>query len=232
MESSILAIELSQRSGGVAIVSPKGHVEEIEVAGGRRESDDLAPAVAQVLERCGLGFKNLAGIAVDVGPGGFTGLRISLSLVQAIAEVHALPVHAVPAALVAIASTPGIERSVGVVDVCLAAKRESVWRTRFTRQEPTECWRAMARGGLVEEAGDLSDVGVMLGDEHLGSELRDAYVQADVDIVTPHVGAATVGRLALEQHPDVVRPTDPAQLLPIYPREPEAVRVWRDKTPR
>ena len=50
----ILAIELSQRRGGVAIVDPARRVHSIEVAGGRRDRDDLAPAVAAVLAAAGL----------------------------------------------------------------------------------------------------------------------------------------------------------------------------------
>ena len=231
-DSPVLSIELSQRLGGVAVILGSGRIETIEVAGGRRETDDLAPAIEAVLDRSGLEPASLGSLAVDVGPGGFTGLRISVALAQMLAEVHRLPVYAASSALVAIASTPGLDRAVGVVDVCVAAKRESAWRTRFVRSTVDERWRAAGDGEAIDETGDVGQVDLLLADEHLGAGLRAAYETADVDIATPSFSAAALARLVIEEDPNLRRFEDAAQLLPIYPRIPEAVRVWRNKTPR
>lgn len=228
----VLSIELSQREGGVAIVSRSGRHASVDVAGGRRDTDDLAPAVESAFERASIDPSEVGRLAVDVGPGGFTGLRISVAFAQMFAEVRRIPVFAAPSSLVAIASTPDLTTRTGLVDVCVAAKRESVWRTRFMRTDANAPWRVVEAGGLVETAGGLDDVDLVLADDHLGDGLRDAYRAAGVSRIDPTYSAETLGELVLADHPDVRRLEDPAQLLPIYPRIPEAVRVWREKIPR
>ncbi len=228
----MLSIELSQRAGGVAVVDSSGRNASVDVVGGRRETDDLAPAVATVLKRAGLEPSDLRGVAVDVGPGGFTGVRVSVAFAQMFAEAIGVPVFAVPSPLVATASTPGLEESVGIVDVCVAAKNESAWRTRFVRATVDELWRISEAGRLVEALGDLSKVDLLLADEHLGDTLRDAYRDAAIGVIEPGYSACALGGLVLDGHPDLRRIEDPAQLLPIYPRVPEAVRVWRTRIPR
>ncbi len=69
---SVLAIELSQRTGGVALLEADGTLHEVIVEGGRRDQDELAPAVARVLAAAGSNVGSISIVAVDVGPGGFT----------------------------------------------------------------------------------------------------------------------------------------------------------------
>lgn len=230
--SPVLSIELSQRAGGVAVVDASGRNASVDVVGGRRETDDLAPAVATVLEQAGLDPADLEGVAVDVGPGGFTGVRVSVAFAQMFAEAIGVPVFAAPSPLVAIASASGLEDAVGTVDVCVAAKNESAWRTRFGRATVGGMWQICEAGCLIEAAGDLSQVDLLLADEHLGATLREAYRDSEIRVIKPAYSASALGGLVLDGHPDVRRIEDPAQLLPIYPRDPEAVRVWRNRIPR
>jgi tRNA threonylcarbamoyladenosine biosynthesis protein TsaB len=57
---------------------------------------DLAPAVAQALSRPGAQVADLQALAVAIGPGSFTGLRIGLALAKGMALAHHLPLIGIP----------------------------------------------------------------------------------------------------------------------------------------
>ncbi len=223
----VLAIELSQRSGGVAVIDSDGRGTEVAVAGGRRDRDEVAPALATALADAGVAADALRTVAVDVGPGGFTGLRISVAIGQALAEAVGAQVVAVPGALVAAGSTPEIDSVVGRVLVLSAAKAGSAWGTLLERSSSSSAWTIRGRPGIVEGPPDEA-LSAVLADEHLDATFRGA-IPGSVPIVEPRFSALGLGRAALAGGADVVVHDDPARLQPLYPREPEAVRIWRER---
>ncbi len=225
----LLAIELSQRVGGVALIGADGREHVAVVAGGRRDVDELAPAVAAVLAEAELDAASISTVAVDVGPGGFTGLRISVAIGQAIAEAANASVVAVPGAVVALASTPEVAGVAGRALVLSAAKAGTAWGTLFERTDAGRDWTVVGQPGILDgpPSGPLA---VVLADEHLDGEFR-AAIPREVPIVVPRFDAAALAKRALVGGPGLVVHADPARLQPLYPREPEAVRIWRERHP-
>ncbi len=240
----VLGIELSQREGGVAVVGPEGAVHARPVSGGRRDRDELLPAIQETLAEAGGSVRDLTLVAVDIGPGGFTGLRISTATGQAIAEGVGVPAMGIPGAEVAAAtfidhqrsrdSATGIATEIAVVS---AVRDGSGWETRLVRDPASPDWRV--RGTPEIRHAPPEDVELVLADEHLPSAWRETLLARGVAVVDPRFEAAVLARLALEVRGDGVRDRkgwvyaeDPAKLLPIYPRVPEAVRLWQERSAR
>jgi tRNA threonylcarbamoyladenosine biosynthesis protein TsaB len=92
---ALLAIETSTRVCGVAIVESSGNrkvlFEKDELAD-RAHSRVLLPMIDEALLTTGLTGRELDAIAVSVGPGSFTGLRIGLATAKGLAMAWELPV--------------------------------------------------------------------------------------------------------------------------------------------
>jgi tRNA threonylcarbamoyladenosine biosynthesis protein TsaB len=94
----ILGIDTTGKSGGVTLAegAEQGFrvFESAGIAGGTF-SAQLVPTVAELLARHGFKARDLEGFAVASGPGSFTGLRVGLSAVKAMAETLRRPIATV-----------------------------------------------------------------------------------------------------------------------------------------
>jgi tRNA threonylcarbamoyladenosine biosynthesis protein TsaB len=98
----LLAVDTSGKNGSLALarVEPGQGGREISVlevvplAGGAF-SAQLVPKIAALLKRCGHNKSDLGGFAVVSGPGSFTGLRVGLAAIKALAEVLQQPIAAI-----------------------------------------------------------------------------------------------------------------------------------------
>ena len=96
----LLAVDTSGKNGSIALarVTP-GHsdveiVEVLPLTGGAF-SAQLVPQIAALLQTHGYGKNDLGAFAVASGPGSFTGLRVGLAAVKALAEVLQKPIAAI-----------------------------------------------------------------------------------------------------------------------------------------
>ena len=92
----LLAVESATLSGGVALLDGDRLLGEITLNIAITHSERLMSAVDRLLADCGLAPADLGGLAVSVGPGSFTGLRVGLATVKALAMALDLPVAPVP----------------------------------------------------------------------------------------------------------------------------------------
>jgi tRNA threonylcarbamoyladenosine biosynthesis protein TsaB len=98
----LLAIDTSGKQGSIALAragepTAEGDFEVIEIAPlvGGTFSAQLIPQIAELLSRNGFMKNAIGAFAVVSGPGSFTGLRIGLAAVKALAEVLGKPIAAV-----------------------------------------------------------------------------------------------------------------------------------------
>lgn len=123
-----LAVETSTLSGGAALLDGDLVVAEYVMDIRLTHSERLMATIDRLLTDTGWTVRELEGLAVSVGPGSFTGLRIGLSTVKGLALALAIPIAAVPtldamAAMLPFAALP-------VVPVLDARKRE-VYASRY-----------------------------------------------------------------------------------------------------
>src|SRR5918999_3428843 len=88
----VLGIETSTPLAGVAIGSEQGIVASATVSRGAGYNEFLLPAIRFCLTEAGLGYRNVGGIAVSLGPGLFTGMRVGVATGKALAQTLSVPI--------------------------------------------------------------------------------------------------------------------------------------------
>ncbi len=78
----ILAFDTSLQACSAAVLSAAGPVAALCEPMERGHAERLLPMIAEVMARAGLGFAELDRIAVTVGPGTFTGVRVGIAAAQ------------------------------------------------------------------------------------------------------------------------------------------------------
>lgn len=122
----LLSVETSGRQGSIALVRADApvtdvsartcHVLEVVALTGGMFSAQLVPLVAELLARHGFVKSDISAFIVASGPGSFTGLRVGLAAIKALAEVLQKPIAAV-SLLEAIALSSGVQgRAAAVLD--------------------------------------------------------------------------------------------------------------------
>ncbi len=166
----------------------------------------LAPVVEQVMREAGVEFAKLDRVAVIVGPGSFTGVRVGVSFARAMALALDIPAVGV-SSLEALDTLPQAGRVLGA----LAAKRRpplrSWWVQRLVDGRGTEAPGEAEEGGVLELAASVDSV---CGQAEGLPDLR-APVLAGVPSAI--AAAQFAARMPGENLP-------PAR--PIYVREPDA----------
>jgi tRNA threonylcarbamoyladenosine biosynthesis protein TsaB len=88
----LLGIATATSQVGVALSGVDGPLASLHVRRGRRHAELLAPAIETITRMAGIGTQQIGRIAVDVGPGLFTGLRVGVATAKALAAALDLPI--------------------------------------------------------------------------------------------------------------------------------------------
>jgi tRNA threonylcarbamoyladenosine biosynthesis protein TsaB len=102
----LLAVDTSTAQVGLAVYDGAQVIGEYAWRSSQRHTVELAPAVSELLARCGLTMEDIRALAVALGPGSFTSLRVGLSLVKGFALARQLPVIGIPTLDILAAAQP------------------------------------------------------------------------------------------------------------------------------
>lgn len=91
----ILGISTSSNIASVAISKDTECIKELNINNNKTHSETLVPLINELLNETNIKLQDIDLIACDNGPGSFTGIRIGISTVKAIAESLNIPVIAV-----------------------------------------------------------------------------------------------------------------------------------------
>jgi tRNA threonylcarbamoyladenosine biosynthesis protein TsaB len=92
----ILAIDTATRCASIALYNRTGVLAEESWRSENNHSVEVMPAITRLMERQGVPLQDLTGIAVALGPGSFTGLRIGMSLAKGLSFALQVPILGVP----------------------------------------------------------------------------------------------------------------------------------------
>ena len=223
-DTVLLAIETSQRQGGVALRNREGQIHVEALNESKRHDDDLMPAIERLFAKANLMPRDLEAVAVSIGPGGFTGLRIAITTAKMFAQTVGAKLLAVPSALVVAQS---IKDEPGPILIMLAGKKDTAWMTHLERVEGV--WKIQGVPGLIEAGHiDYQGISVVVADQYLPESMRTGAEHAGVSILEP-----LFDPMACLQVGDRFATADlyieSGKLNPLYPRPPEAVSLWKQR---
>ena len=92
----ILGIETATHQVGCAIGGHEGVIALFESSRDRRHAETLVPAIQFVTKQARIGLDEIGAVAVDVGPGLYTGLRVGVAAAKAMASALRVPMVGVP----------------------------------------------------------------------------------------------------------------------------------------
>lgn len=213
--------EVSQRAGAWSIVG-KIATESLRRQSGRE--DDMMPAIDRLCKRVGTTAASIGLVAVSVGPGGFTALRVAVTVGNAIAFATGAACVAIPSALVVASRV----KCSGRVAVLLASKGETSFATVFAPGWDSGASMTGPEGMLVR-ATDIAglDVEMLIADKFLPTPIREAAERAGIKVAVPQFDPAACLELGCR-----LPAARPGSLAPLYPREPEAVTLWKARQKR
>ena len=230
----ILGIESATAQVGVAVGGHEGVIASAHSARDRRHAENLTPQIEFVCGQARVELSEIGCIAVDVGPGLFTGLRVGLASAMALAYGLGVPMIGVSSLdLGAFA----VEHSRRTVVPCYDARRGEVFSARY-KPVPGGVQRVdEPRVSTPEElAADLVASGeevLLVGD---GSErYRDVFSKiSHVEFAGTGLSFPSARSLVELAHPRAMREefVAPNEIEPMYLRLPDAEINWKTRDGR
>lgn len=222
----ILGIETATEQVGVALGGHEGVIATFEVARGRHHAEILTPAIEFVCRQAEIGLDEIGCVAVDVGPGLFTGMRVGLSAAKALAFALRIPMIGISS--LDLLAFPSRHTDRVVVPVIDARKSEIFWA--MYRQVPGGVQQVTTPtvGPVDDLVADLlarSQEVLCVGDgaERYRDEIVEGYHCEVSGPAHPSPGALVQLAHARALREDWVRPDE---IEPIYLRAPDAKINW------
>jgi tRNA threonylcarbamoyladenosine biosynthesis protein TsaB len=170
------------------------------------------PAIDRVMRDAGLGYADLDAIAVGIGPGTFTGLRIGIATARGIAHARGLPLHPV-LSLAALAA--GIESEVALP--LIDARRGEVFGAAYSNGAELEPPFALP----PEDAAARAPAGALAaGDGSI--RFREALEHAGIRVAPGDSRMHVVRGLHICRLAATVEPAPAESVIPCYLRAPDA----------
>ena len=177
----------------------------------RGHQERLAPMAAEVMAEAGQAFDGLQLVAVTIGPGSFTGLRVGLAFAKGLALALDIPCVGV-GALEALAAS---EADAGFVVAAVDAKRGQIWLQVFIDGKPAMAPDAVAPEIAAARLAELWPGGPATLVGSAAAQLSGVIPAAHVS-TRPAPDPVAVARIALRQRPPYPPPR------PLYLRAPDA----------
>ena len=235
---AMVAIETATETVGVAVRTPAGLDAVFTLTGRRRHVETLTPALQHLLGQVGLVPSDLGVVAVDVGPGLFTGLRVGVAAAKGLAQALGIGVVCATS-LDILTAAAGAAGHHGPVLACVDARRGEVFASVATPGHDAGGDRASQRSApsaqigaalfapdeLVTALRTLDGVKVLAVGDGAVRYAGTLATVSDVEILTASLSYPPPGALldlAAARLAAGETPVAPASVVPLYMREADA----------
>ena len=215
----ILAIETSTRAAGVAAVFDGKIFAENLRESPQSFSETLMPQVEEVIKISGA-FENLDAVAVSIGPGSFTGLRIGLATAKALAYAWKIKIIGVPT-LHALSYNFPCAKVLPLID----AQKNRAYCQLFENFLPLSKLEVKPIDEAVKEAGELDGEIFLCGDvlHKIKIPLPPNVRLAPPNLKMPRASSVAICAADLKKFDNVMN------LEPLYVRRSEAEELWEKR---
>jgi tRNA threonylcarbamoyladenosine biosynthesis protein TsaB len=216
----LLAIDTATRWLGLALHDGRKVIAEVGWQSVNTQTVELAPTVAALLNRAAIEAADLAGIAVAIGPGSYTGLRIGVGFAKGLALANNRRLIGVPTLDILAAALPRSDRPLVVI---AEAGRSNVWAGFYKWKG--KGWQTTRQPALLdwENLIDLVEPTAIMAGEITAEAAKLIRISKKKLLLTPAADStrrsgflAEIGWFRLRRG----RTDDPAELSPLYLREP------------
>ncbi|HSG41784.1 MAG TPA: tRNA (adenosine(37)-N6)-threonylcarbamoyltransferase complex dimerization subunit type 1 TsaB [Anaerolineales bacterium] len=210
----LLAVDTSTTQVGIALYDGAQVIGEFAWRSSQRHTVELAPAISDLLTRCGLTMDEVKALGVALGPGSFTSLRVGLALAKGLALSKDIPLIGISTLDILAQAQPASKLPLGVAI--------QAGRSRFALgwyKNSKEGWQAEGQARIVtidEINAEVESPSILCGE--FPAETRQTIKNKNLQLVSP---AGSIRRPAILaeltwarwQADDV---DDAASLSPIY----------------
>lgn len=214
----LLAIDTATKYMSVALHDGETVLGEQTWLAGNRHTVALAPSIVEMFKACEVERSAISAVAVAIGPGSYTGLRIGVSFAKGLAGARRLPLVGMTTLEMSVRAQPPSDRDLLAV---VPAGRGRVIVNKYHWQ--ADAWRSASEPRLLEWADAVAwvDAPTLVTGE-IDQDGRDALANLpDVALVPPAFRLRRAGFLAeyaweqLRQSSDPRR-FDAVSVMPIY----------------
>lgn len=210
----VLAFDTTAAACSVALVKDGvalAHIRELMDQG---QAEILMPQIEEVMQETGLAYSALDRIAVTIGPGSFTGVRVGLSAARALGLAAGKPVIGISSLETIAAAVPEVERGRHAhILAAVDTKRGDLYVQVFAARDLSSCAEVVALPP-TEIADWLGAKDVVVTGDGAGAALAH-LPGAAASAADPLPDAVVLARLAQTRAPD------PAGPLPLYVLPPK-----------
>ncbi len=223
----VLGVESSGPRGGVALLEDGRALGEALFEAGMVHGREIAPAADRLLRAAGKGPADLGLVAVDIGPGSYTGLRVGLAAAKGLAYALGRPLIGVP-------SLDALAEAAAGLGATLATALDAKWDQVYGALYEVKNGRPSRILDMVAErpeefAARVPSGAVAVGDaleRHAALFTARGARPAPRELWTPK--PSIVASLGWARHRDGLR-HDAATLVPLYLRKTEAEEKFGPK---
>ena len=225
----VLALEPATSHQSIAIFNDQELLGYLETDSSRSLTTQIIPTIHQLLGLASLKVTDIEGLAISLGPGAFTGLRVGLSTMTAFRLALGIP-------LVGVSTLEGLAWNLPGSDLpilsTVAIREEMVYWGIFRWQgNQVVTMETDEIGKLTDVCTGLSEPTIVLGDGWIRNQEclmshNDSVVEGPSDAIWPSAkGVGRAGRVLLEKGHILPEGCTPRYIQPTYAETSQSVRL-------